>query len=396
MASSNRRKDTKGRVLRKGESQKKTNLYMYRWTDKNNIRQCCYANSLDKLREKEAEIEKEILQGISRTTITLNEQIERYLKTKNKLAKATKSNYQYYYEHSIKETRLGKTRVIDIKKSDILMLYKNYSSEEGYSEGTIKILQKIIRPALQLACDDNIILKNPADGCTKDYSTEIEKKYALTFLEEKEFLDRIQNRPRMKRYYPMYAIMLKTGLRISEAIGLTWNDVDLAKKEINIDHQVQWRTVDNEYVLYSSKTKTNAGTRVIPMTEEVYKLFLEQRKVWFKTTKDSDFEVDGYKNFVFVSHVTGRCMNHNNVRRMLRTLVAMNEDREIQLPHISPHILRHTAATRLAESGCDIKVMQYLLGHTDIRTTMRVYNHVDSERVKREIEKLNQLQAKMG
>ena len=79
----------------------------------------------------------------------------------------------------------------------------------------------------------------------------------------------------------------------TEAIGLTWDDVDMDKRQIDINHQVQWRTVNN--------------------------------------------------------------------------------DREIQLPHISPHILRHTAATRLAESGCDIKVMQYLLGQTDIRTTMRVF-----------------------
>lgn len=168
------------------------------------------------------------------------------------------------------------------------------------------------------------------------------------------------------------------------------------KRQIDINHQVQWRTVNNEYVVYASKTKTNAGTRIIPMTDEVYKLFLEQRKVWFSTTKATDFEVDGYKNFVFVSHVTGKCMNHNNVRRMLRSIVAMNNDREIRLPRISPHILRHTAATRLAESGCDIKVMQYLLGQTDIRTTMRVYNHVDNGRVKRELEKLEKLQVKMG
>lgn len=80
----------------------------------------------------------------------------------------------------------------------------------------------------------------------------------------------------------------------------------------------------------------------------------------------------------------------------LRAIVAMNKEREIQLPHISPHILRHTAATRLAESGCDIKVMQYLLGQTDIRTTMRVYNYVDSERVKREIEKLENMRSKIG
>lgn len=395
MASSNKRKDKNGKVLKKGESQKKKNLYMYRWTDANGERNCCYANSLEKLREKEKEIEMEIMQGISRKTITLNEQIETYLKVKTNLAKATRSNYQYYYEHSIKESRLGNMKVIDIKKSDILMFYKKYS-DEGYSAGTIKILQRIIRPALQLACDDNIILKNPANGCTKDYSTELEVKYALTFEEEKEFLERIKNRPRMKRYSPMYEIMLKTGLRISEAIGLTWDDVDMEERAIDINHQVQWRTVDNEFIIYASKTKTNAGTRVIPMTDEVYKLFLEQRKVWFATTKDTEFEVDGYKNFVFVSHVTGRCMNHNNVRRMLRTIVAMNNDREVQLPNISPHILRHTAATRLAEAGCDIKVMQYLLGHTDIRTTMRVYNHVDSERVKREIEKLQNLQALMG
>ena len=128
-------------------------------------------------------------------------------------------------------------KVADIRKSDILLFYKK-QSDLGYSAGTIKIAQRIIRPALQLAYDDNVILKNSADGCTKDYSTELEKKYALTFDEEKEFLERIQNRPRMKRYYPMYAIMLKTGLRISEAIGLTWNDINMNKREIDINHQV--------------------------------------------------------------------------------------------------------------------------------------------------------------
>lgn len=395
MASSNKRKDSKGRVLRKGESQKEDNLYMYRWTDNNRKRQCCYASTLDKLREKEKAIEKEMMLGVSRTTITLNEQIEIYLQTKNNLAKSTKSNYQYYYEHSIKGSRLGNMKVIDIKKSDILMFYKQFS-DGGYSAGTIQILQKIVRPSLQLACDDNVILKNPADGCTKDYSTELEKKYALTFDEEKEFLERIKNRPRMKRYYPMYAIILETGLRISEAIGLTWDDVDMEKRTISINHQVQCRTVEHKYTLFANTTKTEAGVRIIPMTDDVYRLFVEQRKVWLSTIKASDFEVDGYKNFVFASHVTGKCMNHNNVRRMLRSVVDMNKDREIQLPPISPHILRHTAATRLAESGCDIKVMQYLLGHTDVRTTMRVYNHVDPERVKREMEKLENMRSKIG
>lgn len=395
MASSNKRKDSKGRVLKKGESQKDSNLYMYRWTSNDGERKYIYANTLDELRKKEKEIGKEIILGISRTTITLNEQIKIYLQVKNNLAKSTANNYQYYYDHTIKNSKVGKMKVVDIKKSDILLFYKRLS-DAGYSTGTIKILHKIIRPALQLAFDDGVILKNPADGCTKDYADDIEKKYALTFDEEREFLDRVNDRPRMKKYYPMYAIMLKTGLRISELVGLTWNDVDMTKREINVNHQIQYRLVNGKTQYYASDTKTNAGRRVIPMTDSIHKLFVEQYKVWLSMKKDQQFEVDGYKNFVFLSHVTGKCINHNSIRRMMRRIVSMNEEREMQLPDISPHILRHTACCRMAESGCDIKVLQYLMGHTDIRTTMRVYNHVDSERVKREIDKMEKLQQLMG
>lgn len=384
-----KRKDNKNRVLKKGETQRKDLTYMYRWTNHKGEREYIYAKSLDELRKIEKEIEKEMINGISRTNITLNEQIELYLKIKNKLAISTKENYSYYYKHSIKDSRIGRMKVIDLKKSDILLFYHGLS-EEDYSSGTIKILHKIIHPALDLACDDNIIGKNPSDGCTKEYAEEEEKKYALTPEEEIEFLERILLRPRMKRYYSMYAIMLKTGLRISEAIGLTWDDVDMTNKKIDINHQVQYRKKDGKVRFFATDTKTNAGRRVILMTEDIYELFLEQRKVWFQSKKDSKFEVDGYKNFVFVSHITGRCMNHSNVRRVLRKIVDMNSEREVKLPDISPHILRHTCATRLAEAGCDIKVLQYIMGHTDIRTTMRVYNHVDEGRIKREMEKLEE------
>lgn len=387
---SEKRKDHKGRVLKKGESQRKDNTYMYRWTSNNGKRECIYARTLTELRELEKEVDREIAIGICRNSYTLNEQIERYLKTKVSLANSTRENYKYYFEHIIQESQLGNAKVVDIRKSDILLFYNNLK-EQGLSVGTIKIIHKIIRPAFQLACDDNVIVKNPADGCTKEYVEDIEKKYALTFEEEGEFLDRIKMRPRMERYFPMYAIMLRTGLRISELIGLTWSDIDMVKREIRVNHQVQYRMVQGDMKLYANDTKTNAGNRIIPMTDDVYALFSEQKKVWMKTKKDPDFEVDGYKNFVFVSHVTGKCMNHNSIRRMMRKIVNMNSEREIQLPNISPHILRHTACCRYAESGCDIKVLQYLMGQTDIRTTMRVYNHVDLGRVKRELDKLEML-----
>lgn len=385
-----KRKDSSGRVLRKGEQQRDNNTYMYRWTDGNNKRQCIYASTLSELREKEDEIGKEVSAGVSRTAITLNEQIDIYLMTKVNLANSTLENYKYYFEHSIMDSKIGNMKIIDIRKSDILLFYHSLFKKD-FSAGTIKIIHKIVHPALQLACDDNIIMKNPAEGCTKEYKEDIEKKYALTFEEEAEFLERINLRERVKRYYPMYAILLNTGLRISEAIGLTWDDVDMDKREIDINHQVQYRKLNGKMQFYANDTKTSAGKRVIPMSDKVYQLFIEQRKVWLKTKKDTEFEVDGYKNFVFLSHITGKCMSHNSIRRMMRMIVDMNKERDIQLPDISPHILRHTACCRLAESGCDIKVLQYLMGHTDIRTTMRIYNHVDISRVRREMNKLESL-----
>lgn len=74
-----------------------------------------------------------------------------------------------------------------------------------------------------------------------------------------------------------------------------------------------------------------------------------------------------------------------NIRKTLQRIVNMNDTREIQLPNISPHILCHTTCTRYAEAGMDIKTNQYLLGQSDVKTTIKVYNHVDMERTKREL-----------
>ena len=112
----NRRKDRQGKVLKKGETQRQDNTYMYRWLNNSGKRECIYARTLVELRNMEQEIEREIALGISRKTYTLNEQIERYLKTKVSLANSTRENYKYYFEHVIRESQLGKTKVIEIRK----------------------------------------------------------------------------------------------------------------------------------------------------------------------------------------------------------------------------------------------------------------------------------------
>ena len=382
-----KRKDHKGRLLQEGESQRKNDLvYVYRWTNDLGKREYVYAGTLEELRKKEKEIQMHISMGVSWSGISLNEQIEIYLETKTNLANSTKENYFYYFRHVIEPSRLGKMKVTEIKKSDVLLFYRTLS-KQGYSIGSLKILQKIIRPAFQLACDDNIIFKNPSDGCLNGYTDDPEKRYALTYAEESEFLQRIKLSPHTQKYYPMYAVFLLTGLRMGELIGLTWDNVDMKKKEICIDHQVLYRTYQGKVQFYATKPKTKAGNRTIPMSNEVHHLLSEQRKNCLFSKKAENFEIDGYSNFVFISS-SGRCMNPQSIRKSINRIVKMNDHREVQLPPISPHIFRHTAVCRLAESGCDIKVLQYLMGHVDLRTTMRVYNHVDMERIKREMDRL--------
>ena len=337
-----KRKDNKGRVLRKGESQRKDLTYMYRWTDLNQERRCIYANSLNELRKEEEVIANELAKGISRNSNTLNIQIEQYLDTKVNIEKSTAANYKHYYEHTIRDSFLGKMKIKDIKKAHILKFYKN-CHEKDMANNTIAILQKIIRPALQLAVDSDILLKNPANECLKDYPVEKEVKYALSFDQENEFLSRFDICPNAYVYKSIAGLLLYTGLRISELLGLTWADVDMSEKTININHQMVCKTIDEELKLYCTKnTKTVSGNRIVQMNDLAYQYMLRQREYWLSCKKDLDFSVDGYTDFVFISNRTGRVVRHAVVRRLFRKIVKeYNEKREIQLPAISPHILRH-------------------------------------------------------
>lgn len=396
-----KRKDNKGRVLKTGESQRKDNTYMYRWTDVHGKRQTVYDTTLEGLRQQQEMIKLEIIQGVCRQNITLNQQIERYLATKATLASSTYENYVYYFEHCIKNEPIGEAKIADLKKSDLLLYYKEQSEEHDLSNGTIHILHKIIHPALELAVDDDLIRKNPTKGAMKEYPVEDEVKYALTPEQENELLERVKARPRMKRHYPLIAVMLYTGMRIGETVGLTWSDIDMQNRTININHQLQYRRINGEMKLYcidqrknkkKGSTKTKSGERIIPMNDRVYELFRLQRKEWLRINKDANFEVDGYKDFVFLSNRTGRCIYPANVRRILTEIESMNSVRDVHLPHISPHILRHTASTRYAEAGLDVKTIQYLMGHSDVKTTIKTYNHVDIDRAKREMQKYSEWQ----
>lgn len=394
------RKDNKGRNLKEGESQRPDLRYQYRYTDNTGKRCIVYDWDLAELRKKEKQIQKDLDDNINTNgaKITFNQQFTKYIETKPRLALSTKNNYLDIWENHIKNSILGNKKICDIVKSDVLKFY-NDLVKKGLKNGTIQLFQNIIYPCFQLAVDDNIIRTNPAKDCMKEYSgNDAKKKEALTVQQQSALLGFIANSNTYNIYLPIITFMLSTACRCGETIGLTWNDVNMKMKLININHQLIYKKIDDGIKFYANTPKTEDGIRTIPMTSDLYAQLKKQREYQVVLGIDRTFEVDGYKDFVFTTR-GGKPIQPNCVNRFLINIVTSYNDEEkkkamkerrkpILLPKISAHTLRHTGCTRMAESGMDIKALQYIMGHATLSITMDIYNHIDTSRVISEMQKV--------
>ncbi len=387
-----RRKDNKGRVLEKGESQRKDGRYVFQYEDILGNRKSIYSRDLSDLRKKEKKIQRDLEDGIDTCAaeITLNKQFDKYMSLKTQLANSTRQNYIDLWDGNLRENQLGKKRICDIKKSDILRFY-NSLCDRGLKYSTIKTFNFMIYPCLELAVDDDIIRKNPCKGCLSEFSNDSVKKIALTESEQKELLDFVMDSDVYSVYYPMLVFMIGTAVRCGEAIGLTWNDVDFANKTVKIDHQLIYKKRDGKYGFYAENPKTYAGVRVIPLTSEVVRALKQQREQQLSKGRRTNVEIDGYADFVFSTRNKNPIMPSAVNSMLLNIVNKHNSISDIKLPHISAHILRHTGCTRMSEAGVDPKVLQYIMGHSEISVTMDVYNHVSEERNRKEVKKLEKI-----
>lgn len=388
-----RRKDNKGRVLQKGESQRKDGRYVYQYNDIYGKRKCVYADTLSDLRKKEKQIDRDLDDNIDATgaEITLNEQFDKYISLKTQMRNSTKQNYIDMWNGNLRDNALGSKKLCDIKKSDILKFY-NSLSERGLKYSTIKTFNCMISPCLDLAVDDDVIRKNPCNGCLSEFNRDSEERISLTENEQEVFLEFIRQNKVYSVHYPLVMFMIGTAVRCGEAIGLTWNDVDFENRKVNITHQLVYKKTGNSYGFYADSPKTDSSIRVIPMTTEVYKALIEQRQNQLSKGWRTDVEIGGYSDFVFSTKNRNPIMP-SAVNNLLLNIVnrynSMNG--EIELPHISAHNLRHTGCTRMAEAGIDPKVLQYIMGHSKISVTMDVYNHISPERNRKEMDKMEKI-----
>ena len=406
---SEKRKDSKGRILRNGESQRKDGKYEFKYVDAKGGRHSAYSWKLvdtDKvpagkrctecLRDMEKRILRDIEDGIdiydsSRTT--LDHYYEEYISGKKELKQSTRTNYKYMYNKYVRDT-LGHMNVASIKYSDIRRFYLSLIHEQGFKPNSMEIVHTILHPVFTTAVRDGFIRVNPTDGVMaeikKSHDWEKPKRHALTEAQQEAFVNYVSTSPTYRHWLPLFTVLLGTGGRIGEILGLRWEDCDFKDRMININHNLIYRVQDNGTCeFHVTTTKTKAGTRIVPMFEEVRKALLVEKEKQDKM----DFVmpvVDGYTNFVFLSRyktVLGpHCINRaiDRIRRDYNeeeTILATQEAREpVLLPHFSVHNLRHTFCTRFCENETNLKIIQEIMGHADITTTMDVYNEATKEK----------------
>ena len=367
-----KRKDNKGRVLKTGESQRKDLIYQYRYTDCRGKRQTIYSSTLQELRQKEKEIQKQADDGIDYGAgqITVIELFEKYISLKKGVRYNTQVGYQFVL-NLVKKEDFGYRKISTIKVSDAKQWFAKLQKDgRGYS--TITSVRGVIKPAFQMAYDEDAVRKNPfvfklTDAVVNDSGSRV----ALTEDQLNVWMDFIKNDSTYSKYYDEFVVLLETGMRVSEFCGLTRKDLDFENRRIHVDHQLVRERGGTYYV---EDTKTACGCRFLPMTESIYDSL--KRILANRPKVKSEPMVDGRTGFIMLDkNGNPKVALHieNEMRWAMKKYKKFHPDKP--LPHITPHVFRHTFCTNYANSGMDIKNLQYLMGHSDAGVTLNVYTH---------------------
>lgn len=398
-----RRKDNRGRVLNDGETQRTDGRYAYQYTDILGNRKSIYSWKLlpsDRtpsgkradlsLREKEKQIFADLNSGIVPCggNMTVLRLVEKYISQKTGVRHNTQANYNFVI-NVIKKEDFGAKRIDKVKLSDAkAWLIKLQKDGRGYS--SIHSIRGVVRPAFQMAVDDDLLVKNPfefqlATVVVNDSVT----REAITRKQERQFLEFVKNDKHFCKYYEGIFILFKTGMRISEFVGLTVSDIDLKNRKIIIDHQLQ-RTRDMQYVI--EDTKTTCGVREIPMADEVYECF----KIILQNRQKPKAEpiIGGKSRFLYLDK-NGMPMVALHWEKYFQHIrEKYNSIYKVQMPKITPHVCRHTFCSNMAKSGMNPKTLQYIMGHSDIGVTLNTYTHVQYEDARKEMTEIFEVKPK--
>ena len=395
---SEKRRDKRNRILHNGETQRADGRYRFKYIDTDGKEKSVYSWRLDhndphpkdkrkdlSLREKEKQIEQDMFNqvvsnGGNYTVLSL---VEKYVSLKIGVRNNTKAGYKTVI-NILKKDPFGNKRIDKVKLSDAKAWLIKLQQVDGRSYSSIHTIRGVLRPAFQMAENDDLIRKNPFqfELVTVIVNDSVTRE-AVTRKQQREYLRFVQEDKHFCRYYDGIFILFHTGLRISEFCGLTIADIDFKEKRIRVNHQLQ-RTSQMEYVIEAPKTEK--GNRYVPMTEEVAESF--QRIIKNRIAPKVEPIIDGYTGFLFLDKNDMPMVALHWEKYMQHILEKYNSIYKVQMPKITPHVCRHTFCSNMAKSGMNPKTLQYIMGHSDISVTLNTYTHVNFEDAQSELQRV--------
>lgn len=303
------------------------------------------------------------------------------------LSPNTKRNYKERYKINIQPV-IGGMRMCDVKPMHCKIVLNRMDVK--YAGGTIRQAYIAMGTMFRSAVMNDIITKHPMDGVryTKPSRAVDDIKY-LTAEEQNTFLEAAKR----SHNYRQYALLLETGLRTAEMIGLTWDAIDWKKRTLTVNKSLEYR--HGEGYWRAGPPKTAKSYRTIPLTDKAYDILkscYDERT----TRKESDTlsQVLEYmdrrtgetrylvmKDLVFINFRTGEPNKNSSYDTHIYKLCD-----EAGIKRFCMHALRHTYATRAIERGVPPKVLQQLLEHASIKTTMDRYVHVTDESLEKAVQ----------
>lgn len=400
------RKDHKGRRLFPGESQRSTGMYEYKYQDTFGNRRTVYSWKLTpsdrvpagkrddiSLREKIKQIQKDLANNVSSQggQLTVLQLIERYISTKSGVRHNTRANYNFVI-NVMKKEAFGQKRIDKVKTSDAKQWLIKMQKVDGRGYSSIHSIRGVVRPAFQMAVEDDYLLKNPFEfKLSTVVVNDSVSREALTDKQERDFLEFIKTDDYYSKYYDAIYILFHTGLRISEFVGLTKKNLDFENNRIIVDHQLQ-RTRNMQYII--EEPKTSYGIRMVPMTPEVaecFKRILENRK-----KPKIEPMIGGYSGFLFLDKNNQPMVALHWEKYMKHIRNKYNSVYKVPMPKVTPHICRHTFCSNMAKAGMNIKSLQYIMGHSEVDVTLNVYTHIRYDDVAMEMRKIVESESKKG